>query len=333
MKRSVLAGVAASAVLVLAGDLARADDASDTATARALGTEGVALADAGKCREATPKLERAEKLHHAPTTATRLAECEITLGRLVAGTERLQRVVREVLPPNAHPAFAAAVARAQRVLDANVPKIATLHLTVVAPADARLSVVVDDDTLGDASVETDRRLDPGAHTVRVTAPGFHASESSLTLAEGEVRSLTVQLVSDGSPRGPASPPAFELREAGPPPVGESSGSRVPAVLAFSVGGAGLATGIVAGIMTSGKARALDRACGEARVCPDGYADDIADAKRMATISTAGFVTAGVGTVAGVVLLLLSPTRASEPTRGVSVRPRIGLSSVGLDGRF
>lgn len=332
MKRSVLAGLAASALVALVGSVARADDASDTATARALGTDGVALADAGRCREAVPKLERAEKLHHAPTTATRLAECEIALGRLVAGTERLQRVVREVLPPGAHPAFVAAVARAQRVLDANVSRIATLHLTVVAPADARLSVIVDEDALADPSSEIDRRLDPGAHAVRVTAPGFHASESAVTLAEGEVRSLSVELVSDGTVRAPAGT-AYPLRDLGRPPEAESSGSRVPAVLAFAVGGAGLATGIAFGLMTSAKTRALDAGCGESRVCPDGYGDDIADAKRAATVSTVGFVAGGVGTIAGVVLLLAAPSRAHEPTRGVRVRPRIGLSSVGLDGRF
>src|SRR5262245_6301690 len=84
---------------------ASADDAADTATARALGVEGVTLADAGRCSEAIDKLARAERLHHAPTTATRLGECEIEVGKLVAGSERLQRVVREPLAGNAHPAF------------------------------------------------------------------------------------------------------------------------------------------------------------------------------------------------------------------------------------
>jgi hypothetical protein len=41
----------AISVLLTAG-AARADDAADTATARALGVDGVTLADAGKCGEA-----------------------------------------------------------------------------------------------------------------------------------------------------------------------------------------------------------------------------------------------------------------------------------------
>src|SRR5688572_21340468 len=96
MRKTSFLSIAGLAILTTtqtawAGD----DDASSTAAARIIGTEGLRLAEAGNCKDAIEKLERAEKLHHAPTTLTKLGECQIQIGRIVAGLESLRRVVRE----------------------------------------------------------------------------------------------------------------------------------------------------------------------------------------------------------------------------------------------
>ena len=83
------------------------------AAARALGIEGMKLADSGKCEDAIDRLSRSEQLHHAPSVLERLGECQVATGKYVDGTESLQRVVREELPPNAPAVFVAAKARAQ----------------------------------------------------------------------------------------------------------------------------------------------------------------------------------------------------------------------------
>src|SRR5580704_328085 len=88
--------------------VAQTPSPEDIAAARGLGTEGTRLADAGDCNAAIAKLEAAEKLYHAPTTLDRLGECQISVGRIVAGTESLNRLVREPLSASAPPAFVAA---------------------------------------------------------------------------------------------------------------------------------------------------------------------------------------------------------------------------------
>lgn len=327
--REDLLAASAFALVALAPLAARADDAADTATARALGIEGVTLADAGKCRDAIPKLARSDKLHHAPTTAGRLGECEIAVGKLVAGTERLQRVVREVLPANAHPAFFAAVARAQRVLDANVARIAQLHVTVVVPAGVKPTVALDDEALADTGAEVERRLDPGSHGIRAIAPGYLAKSDVVVLGEGETKSVVLELAPDpDAPRAGALAPA-------PPVIVREAPSKLPAVIAFGLAGAGLAVGIGAGVVTGDEARKLARTCDPSRVCPDGSAGDLASAKKWATVSTVGFATAGAGLVTGTLWLLLARGGSEEaPPRGrVQVRPRVGVMSVGVDGRF
>src|SRR3954463_6345420 len=95
--------------------------AGDVALARSLGLEGVQLAEAGNCSAAIDKFQRAEALFHAPTILVRLGECQVATGKVVLGTESLQRVVREALPPKAPKAFADAQVRAQKSLDAALP--------------------------------------------------------------------------------------------------------------------------------------------------------------------------------------------------------------------
>lgn len=329
-RRSV--GTTAALLAFASAATAAADEAADTATARALGVEGVTLADAGRCKEAIDKLERAEKLHHAPTTATRLGECEIETGRLVLGTERLQRVVREPLPQNAHPAFVAAVARAQHLLEKAVPRIATLRVSVKAPKGARLALSIDDEPVPDAILDTNRRIDPGTHKIQASAPGCLPTSTTTALDEGQAKSVVLELVPDPKAAHEAS-----AREAAASPADdaatESRGSKVPAFVAFGVGAIGLGVGVYAATVVDDKSRALSRRCDENRVCPSDMQSEISDAKRWATISTVGFAAAGASVAAGVVLLLASGGSKAPPARGLDVRPSVGLSSVSVDGRF
>src|SRR3954469_3008571 len=98
--------ISAFFAIALTSSAAYADtSAADMAAARALGTDGIKLANRGKCAEAIEKLDRAEKLYHAPTTLERLGECHVEIGKLVLGTEELRRVVREQLATDAPKAF------------------------------------------------------------------------------------------------------------------------------------------------------------------------------------------------------------------------------------
>jgi len=329
ISRSILVALALSAAALVTSP-ARADDAANTATARALGVEGVTLADAGKCREAIEKLERAEKLHHAPSTATRLAECEIEIGRLVSGTERLQRVVREPLAADAHPAFVAAAARAQKDLAAALPRIATLHLSVKAPAGAKLTITIDDEPVSDAILDSNRRTDPGQHRIAVTAYGCRPATATALLEEGQAKNVALELQVD--PSAPPEPRAAANESA----TAESQGSsKAPAVIAFGVAALGLGAGIAGAVTVANKSHALESACDGNRVCPNDSRADISAAKQWATVSTVGFVTAGVGLVSGVVFLLAAgaPAAPAAPPSGLRVRPAVGMTSLGLDGVF
>src|ERR1700722_15024078 len=147
--------------------IARADEptAEQTAAARSLGMRGVQLAEAGDCAHAVDPLTRAESLRHAPTTLEWLGECHIALGKLVVGTEELNRVIHEPLAPNSPAAFAAAQERARKKIDPAVARIGKLRIHVDHPAGVKPQVKVDDEVVFDAMLDADRPTDPGTHKV------------------------------------------------------------------------------------------------------------------------------------------------------------------------
>jgi hypothetical protein len=299
---------------------ARADDAADTATARALGIDGVVLADAGRCPEAIEKLDRAEKLHHAPTTATRLGECEIEIGKIVAGTERLQRVVRERLPANAHPAIVAAVARAQSALDRALPRLASVRLSIAAPSRGA-AITIDGERASDAIVDTDRKIDPGTHTIEVRAEGFIGAREAVTLREGESRPVRFELRPDLAARPAVRQPMIVERPEPP--------SKVPAAIAFGASAIGLGLGLYGAFVVDAKASRLEGGCDANRVCPPELQKDLRDARTWATISTGAFIGAGVLAATGIALLLLPS--GDRTTARLRLRP--GAGGAVLDGTF
>jgi hypothetical protein len=301
-------------VLLLAST-AQADEAADIATARTLAVDGLALADSGRCKEAIEKLARAEKLHHAPTTATRLGECEIEQGQILVGTERLQRVVHEPLPATAHPAFAAAVARARASLERNLPRLATIKIVLEGKECRNPSITIDGEAVSDAAIDVDRRIDPGAHRLSVRAPGCHSFETTFELGEGQTKQVNVVLNID---------PMARARVAS---HDTDSGYSEATWVAFGAGAAGLVLGVAGGIVVASRTNTLSQTCVN-RVCPPEARGDIGAAKTWATISTIGFVVAGVGAAAGVGLLIGAPKAGEKRTQAV-----IGLGTVALQGQF
>src|SRR5688572_31584617 len=192
-----------------------AQSAEDKAAARTLGTEGIKLANAGNCEAAVDKLARAEALYHAPTILGRLGECQVALGKLVEGTENLNRVVREALPSNSPPAYAQARDRAQGVLDAALPRIAKLKI-VVEPSVDGLEVLVGDKPVPTALLGAERPTDPGTHQIVARAPGYRPASAEVTLVEGGAQSVSLVLIADETAPVPA--------ETAPPPPAQTQSS-------------------------------------------------------------------------------------------------------------
>jgi PEGA domain len=319
--------------------------AENVAAARALGTQGIKLADAGDCQGAIEKLSRAESLYHAPSILGRLGECQVKVGQIVLGTENLNRVVREELAATAPKAFRDAQERAKGVLTSALPKIARLTIRV-EPPEAKPEVTVGGASMPAALIGVERPTDPGTHEVTVKAPGYREYKASVTLPEGGSQEVAVRLEKDPAQAAPPPPP--------PPPVVTTGPATVPprdappaksntlAYVALGVGGVGLAVGGVTGFLALSKKGDL-KDCQDTR-CPSSQQDTLDGAKSMATVSTVGFAVGFVGVGLGVVLLLTGGGSAkaeararnpleSAPLGGVRVTPWLSAQSAGVSGSF
>lgn len=313
--------------------------AEDVAAARALGIQGVKLADSGKCDEAIDKLERAEALYHAPSILGRLGECQVEVGRIVLGTENLNRVVREQLPPNAPTAFVAAQERAKKVLEQALPRIAYL-LVKVEPAGVDSQVTLAGSPLQSALIGAERPTDPGSYDVEASAPGYRTARANVTLAEGAHQELTLVLTPEpttvaATPTAEEPPPvAAEPAPATAPPAAAPSGpNRTPAYIAFGLGGVGLLVGGITGIVAMSKESSLE--CPDHH-CPPSQHDKLDSANAMATLSTVGFGVGIAGAAIGTVLLLTTgKSQAETPpaTAKWTARPFVSGHVAGLEGRF
>jgi PEGA domain len=344
--RRLLEGLPVGLTVLLAASLATAQTASpeDIASARSLGTEGIRLADAGDCNGAIPKLDAAEKLFHAPTTLDRLGECQISIGQIVAGTESLQRVVRESLAPNAPAAFVNAKKHAQQALAAAQPRIGSVKIHVDGASADKVTITVDGAAVSSALLDADRPTDPGMHQINVTATGYRAATASVTVREGAEATVSLKLELDPNavavapPAGPveggvAVPAAAGPAPAAPPPA---SGGLSPAfgAVALGVGGLGLAAGTVFGILALSTKSTLDSDCTN-KVCQASSQSNINSLNTQATLSTVGFAVGIVGVAAGVILLVVSHKTESallEP-RGPHVSPWLGIGTAGVGGTF
>src|SRR5450755_3484906 len=188
---------------------AEEDSAAETAAARTLAVDGLKLAQAGKCDEAIPKLDRAEKLHHSAIVLSRLGECEVSQGKLVEGTEMLRKVLREALPPNPSPALSKAYEHAQNTLDSAKPEIAGLTISVSAPQGTELHLTVDGQAVASTLLDSELPADPGDHVVEATATGFLKAASRVTLTTADKKTVTLKLEVDPNAPVPAVASASE----------------------------------------------------------------------------------------------------------------------------
>jgi hypothetical protein len=309
--------------------------ATETAAARSLAIEGLKLAQTGNCVDATPKLERAEKLYHSAVVAGRLGECYVSLGRLVEGTEILRKMLREPLPADPTPALTKGLERAQRALDSAKPRIAGLTIKVVAVDD--LVVKVDGEPVPAALLDTEIPSDPGEHGVEASAPGFSKAIARISVGEGERKTVTLTLTRD--PDAVAAPvaKAAGVSTAHPPtaapaaqrtseqPAVSAKPNRVPAFVSLGLGTAAIGAGAFMGTLAMNQHKELEKSCVDG-VCPPDKADDLDAAKRLGTFSTVAFGVGAAGVVLGTVLLFTASSGDADHAHGAqSSRRFAGLS--------
>jgi hypothetical protein len=316
--------------------------AADPATkqaARDLGQSGVDLMAEHKFAEAREKFHQAYQLVPAPTFAVLEARALVELGKLVEAAEAYQLALHSKLGQGSPERLRAAMDEANAELDKLLPRLAGLVVRVTGgPNDTPgLTIRVDETPLPLVQLGIRRPLNPGEHQVRATWTGGQWESGRFALGEGEQREVAVGLSSGAaatptttaaSPTAATSVPPGASREAPVPADDRGSTQRVFGWTSLGLGGAGLVTGVVAGVVMLNAKSTLDAHCSP--VCPPSYADKLDAFRGARTVSWIGYGVGIAGLAAGATLLLTAPRAHQRSLRAV---PWIGFAATGVAGQF
>jgi hypothetical protein len=259
-------------------------------------------------------------LRQSYDVAASLGDTEVKLGMFAEAAEHLSFSLRNFPPLENEQALSTV----RRQLALAREEVAEVHVTV----DAGASITVDQRLVGTSPLEGAVFVTPGRHVIEARKGSAVATRDEVFRAAQE-RSISLAL-------GPAS-------SAGPE---DTLGPRsmVPLIVGGAVVAVGLTTGIAFRLSANAdddhangiRARLGQGACaGSAGSSADCTAlrDDVEGANRAQTLSTAGFVVAGVAAVATPVWWLLTP-RAKQPTSvGMSAFVTPALAVLTASGRF
>jgi hypothetical protein len=318
---------------------------ADDPRAEALYQEGRRAAQAKDWATACAKFRESHDREPAPGTLLNLADCEENRGKLLDAMARFEAAARLFKAGDDRATYAR-----QRVvaIEKRLPKL-VLRVQPTAPTGTtveRDGTPVDTALLGSAVP-----ADPGEHTIVVHAPGRADARSTVRLAERESRDLELApgpvtgtsateapraVARAAAPQEPsalagipaptAPPPRPEVK---PPPKASPAWQRTAGYISLGVGGAGVAFGLVAGLLTANAKSTVDSNC-----FPPGCNQDGLDAqsrgRTWSAVSTASFIVGGIGLAAGAGLLLFTP---SAPKRAATFRvgPVPGGAVLGVSG--
>jgi hypothetical protein len=310
--------------------------AADRATARSLAREGFEALKKDDFETAEDRFRRADELVHAPTLVVDHARALVGLGRLVEAHERYSLVLREGVSPNAAWPWKRAHADAQKEIELIKQRLAWLTIQVTGPKAPE--VTLDGQTIPQAAIGVRRATDPGERSITIGGAGFHPKTQTLTLAEGEEKTLEVTL--DPMPEEAVQEePAPEQPLLAPQEVtGSETGATdndTLAYVALGVGGAGLATWGVTGVLFLRQKSALSESCIN-DTCTEDDRDGVENYQRLGAISAVAFGVGVAGAAVGVTLLLMDPTTeqtAAQKSKVARVSPYFSGNSLGIVGQF
>jgi hypothetical protein len=256
--------------------------------ARDLMADGREKRDKNDLAGALESFKQADAIMHVPTTGYEVAKTQQALGKLVEARETVDAIAKLPVSPNDPAPFAEARSKAEALgkeLDAKLGRVR------IKPTTPGATVKLDD---APAAVDTPLNVMPGKHVV-----SDGESRVDVSVTAGETKDVTV-----GAAKPPPAAVATNEPAAMPPP----STSKIPtlSLIGFGVGAAGLVVGSVTGIMAISAESDLSKECGDAKKCKPALQDDLDSAKTKATISTVGFIVAGVGVAVGIVGFFVQP---------------------------
>lgn len=311
---------------------ARADDSAHDSAVAAF-QEGRKYIEASNCDAAITKLR--ESLSYEPSVGARLSLAECYEPTDPLGSWRVLKEAANLAYINHDDRLTLVETRAAAI-EKRLPTI-RLNIPTAALEQPGFELRIDGELVDKFHYRSGIiATKPGKHVVEASAPLRHFSQ--LVVAEpGGTSRVDVQLERDTCAIAPVSPSTLA------PPVAvthDAPGSR-RRTLGLAIAGAGvagLASGVVFGVLTLNKKSKIDELCGgnagSCNAAPGSVDPERESAKTTATISTGSFVVGGLALVGGGLLYFTAPTGPST-TAQVRIAPRMASNGggVGVEGTW
>ena len=317
---TLLSRVLCAAVLFVS---LRAEASGDSAALDEL-KQGYSLKQLGNCHDAVPHLARSVQLKPTSKALLNLSDCEQRLGELVAAQGHAAQG-REMARQQSDQELVAIADEQLTAIDKRLPRL-TIRVSPEAPAGT--TVLLDGAPVDATSIGAAVSVNPGAHIVVVSAANRADRRFDMTMDEGDRNDITVE----PGPNVGSQPESAVGAAATKPEVtidAATNASRRLALVALGVGAAGLALGVVTGIMGSSTHDTLVSECLQ-NVCPVSVAGDLDSFRTLRTVSTVGYVIGAVGVLGGAVLWFMAP---SIHNSAAGSRLWLDATSGGIGGRF
>ncbi len=328
---------------------------TEISSARRVFAAAVELENAARWGDAALKLREAVAVKDTPGLRFHLAHCETEQGLLVEAAADYERAAELIRNGAKALDVQKLLAPASAALEPRIPR-----LTVELPADAGEVVpMIDGKVVPPSELAFGHTVDPGPHEVLISASGRRTFRRSISLREGESANIAADLPrvppvrsvvgATMSVRAPSSKGA-ENEAPVDAPRKRSSAKLFLLVGESVVTAAGLVIGLAyervessaSDRITSAQGRIDDASRGDVTACGSpatgvssacgDLSRAIDDHDRAATVSTVGFITAGVGAAAFITTWLAYPSQRVDSAH-LTIQPFLGMGRAGLFGHF
>lgn len=322
---------------------------AERSAARAAAEQGSEAFDNHDWARAVEYFQKAQALVGAPTHLLFIARAEEKQGHLVEAREAYIKIERFELGDRPPPAFVTAKreAEAERPgVEARLP-----YVTVNVSGGAPTKLTIDGKELPGNLAGVSAPINPGEHTFQAFGDGLESLTVTQAIAEGERKTVQLELVPSATPAEPPPEPAPAQPVQDTPPADQpmdqgisQSTMKIGAYVALGVGAVGLGLGTVFLLQRSSKQGDADDAykAFEADGCVTERSSDCqSQASKIAelddsaaTAGTISVISFGVGAAAaitGATLLLMNSGSDQAATPGLM--PYASFDSVGVTGSF
>ncbi|HSY21282.1 MAG TPA: hypothetical protein VK841_04165 [Polyangiaceae bacterium] len=343
---TTLASACLAAILVpLAPSAALA--ASPASQAAARDAQGRKMMAAHDYTAACAKFEESQSISPSVAASLDLGACYEKSGKLASAWNAYKSAAAAAAAGH-QKAHAQAARKAMSRVESKMSRI-TINVADSARASG-LEVRMDGNAVDASDWGNALPKDGGSHDVEATAPGKKAWKKHVDLdANGQTVTVDVPSLEDDAPpkkvavAGGAKGSNGEGAADGsnPAPEGATAADKDPHPgqsqrtigIAVGIAGiAGIATGIVAGIVASSDANSLKAACGSGPTCDSSNQGTHDSAVTWATVSDVTFIVGGAALATGAVIYLTAP-RDTGAVSSVGIAPAARGTGLSLVGRF